>query len=49
MSGAIPIQQTYAYRQAYDLMANYKTDRAGRESHQKIDPETGEVIIEDDK
>lgn len=49
MSGAIPIQQTYAYRQAYDLMANYKTDRAGRESHQKIDPEIGEVIIEDDK
>lgn len=33
MSGSIPIQQTYAYKQAYDLMANYRTDRAGRDNH----------------
>lgn len=49
MSGAIPIQQTYAYRQAYDLMANYRTDRNGRESHQKIDPITGEVLTEEEE
>lgn len=34
MSGSIPIQQTYAYKQAYDLMANCRTDRAGREGHE---------------
>lgn len=33
MGGGIPIQQTYAYKQAYDLMANCRTDRAGREGH----------------
>ena len=48
MSGTIPIQQTCAYRQAYDLMANFRTDRAGRETDQKIDPETGEVITEEE-
>lgn len=34
MSGSIPIQQTYAYKQAYDLMANCRTDRAGRDGHE---------------
>ena len=34
MIGSIPIQQTYAYKQAYDLMANCRTDRAGREGHE---------------
>lgn len=34
MGGNIPIQQTYAYKQAYDLMANCRTDRAGREGHE---------------
>lgn len=48
MSGSIPIQQTYAYRQAYELMANFGTNRAGRKGHQKIDPETGEVIVSED-
>ena len=42
MGGVIPIQQTYAFRQAYDLMAQYRTDRGGRSGHE-IDPETGEV------
>lgn len=48
LNGAVPIQQTYAYRQAYDLMANYKTDRGGKEGHQKIDPTTGEVLLEEE-
>lgn len=34
MGGNIPIQQTYAYKQAYDLMANCRTDRAGRDGHE---------------
>lgn len=34
IGGSIPIQQTYAYKQAYDLMANCRTDRAGREGHE---------------
>jgi hypothetical protein len=49
LSGSIPIQQTYAYRQAYELMANFRTNRAGREGHQKIDPETGELIPDDEE
>lgn len=49
LSGAIPIQQTYAYRQAFDLMANYKTDRAGRVSHQNINSDTVEIMDEDTK
>jgi hypothetical protein len=47
LNGAIPVQQTFAYRQAYELMANFKTNRAGREGHEKIDSETGEIIPED--
>lgn len=34
MGGGIPIQQTYAYKQAYDLMANCRTDRADRDGHE---------------
>lgn len=34
LSGSIPIQQTYAYRQAFDLMANYGTDRGGKNGHE---------------
>lgn len=48
MSGQIPVQQVYAYKQTYDMILNYldRTHRDGRETHQKIDIETGEVIIE---
>ena len=49
LTGTIPIQQTFAYRQAFELMANCRTDRAGRESHQKIDLETGELLTGDEK
>lgn len=49
MNGSIPIQQTYAYREAYSLMANFKTDRADRKGHQNIDPDTGEILDEEDK
>lgn len=43
IKGSIPIQQTFAYKQAYDLMANFRTNRAGKKGHEDIDPETGEV------
>lgn len=49
LGGSIPIQQTYAYMQAYQLMAQYRTDRGGRTGHEEedakeVNPETGEVI-----
>ena len=45
LAGAIPIQQTYGYKQAYDLMSHYKTYRNGRNNHeQNIDKDTGEII-----
>ena len=47
LGGSIPIQQTFAYRQAYDLMARFKTDRAARTGHQKVDPNTGEIVYDD--
>lgn len=43
VNGQIPIQQTYAYRQAYDLMAEYRVERNGKPGHD-IDPETGETL-----
>lgn len=49
MNGSIPIQQTYAYREAYALMSNFNTNRNGKEGHQKIDPITGELIEEEPK
>lgn len=50
MTGQIPIQQVYAFRQSYDLIDNYKarTQRNGRDTHQKIDPDTGELITEEE-
>ena len=42
-TGQIPIQQCYAFKQAYDTIANY-TFRNGRQSHQNIDTETGEIL-----
>lgn len=47
-SGIVPIQQTYAYKQAYELMSNFRTDRNGRKGHQQIDEETGEILEEDE-
>lgn len=48
MGGGIPIQQTYAYREAYNLMAQFRTDRGGRAGHE-IDPVTGEVLTPPEK
>lgn len=42
MGGSIPVQQTYAYREAYLLMAQFRTDRAGKLGHE-IDSDTGEL------
>ena len=41
MRGQIPIQQVYAYRQAFDMISSYseRTNRNGRETHQKNDIE----------
>ena len=45
MGGSIPIQQTYAYRQAYELMSHYKLDRGDNTTHTPLcDPMTGEII-----
>ena len=45
INGLIPIQQVYAYKQAYDIMTLSLTDRNGRQGHEeKIDEETGEII-----
>lgn len=47
MSGAIPVQQVHAFLQAYQLMASFRTDRAGREGHECFDPDTGELKTPD--
>nr|CRY96020.1 hypothetical protein [uncultured prokaryote] len=49
MSGVVPIQQTYAYREAYGLMSAYATNRAGNEGHEEINPDTGEIIMTNEK
>lgn len=48
MTGQIPVQQVYAYKQTYDMILSYldRTQRNGRDTHQKIDPDTGELITE---
>ena len=44
MSGQIPVQQVYAYQRAYDIInGHYTTNRNGREGHQSVDPNTGEL------
>lgn len=45
--GQIPVQQVYAFQRTYEMLQNYATFRAERETHQKIDPNSGEVILED--
>lgn len=47
--GQIPVQQVYAFRQTYDLLQAYYTNRNGRQTHQKIDPDTGELLNEYEK
>lgn len=39
ISGQIPVQQVYAYKQTYDMILSYldRTYRAGRDTHQKTD------------
>ena len=50
MTGQIPVQQVYAFRQAYDMINGFlHTERNGRKTHQIVDPETGEVITEDEQ
>lgn len=49
MKGQIPVQQVYAFQKTYEMLQNYTTYRNGRESHQKIDPDTGEIMDEDTK
>ena len=51
MTGQIPVQQVYAYKQTYDMILNYldRTQRNGRETHQKIDPDTGELLTEEEE
>lgn len=44
MSGSIPVQQTYAYHQAYNLMSNFVTNRNDRTGHEGVDPDTGELL-----
>lgn len=41
--GIVPLQQTYAWQRAHELLTAYKTNRANRPGHE-IDPETGELI-----
>ena len=49
MNGQIPVQQVYAYKQTYDMILDYfyRTYRNGRQSHQNVDTETGEIITEE--
>ena len=48
INGQIPIQQVYAYRVAYELMSNHNhTNRNGRQSHQRVNVDTGEIISDD--
>ena len=48
MTGQVPVQQVYAYKQAFDMIANFsdQTNRNGRETHQRVDMETGELLDE---
>lgn len=48
MNGFIPVQQVYAYKQAYDIMSlGDTTERNGKQGHEpKIDEDTGEIIDE---
>lgn len=45
LTGCIPIQQTYAYKQAYDILANSCTFRNGSHGHEFTDPDTGEIRL----
>lgn len=48
-SGQVPIQQIGAYEKAYCLMTEH-LNRNGRETHSpKLDAQTGEIIIEEQK
>lgn len=51
ITGQIPVQQVYAYKQTYDMILSYldRTQRNGRGTHQIVDPETGEILIEYEK
>lgn len=42
--GQIPVQQVYAFRQAFSLLQEYHTERNGRISHQNVNPDTGELL-----
>lgn len=44
--GQIPIQQINQYLTAYDLLCSRSTSRNGREGHENVDIETGEILGE---
>lgn len=45
-SGIVPLQQTYAWEKAFDILSSNSTNRNGRDGHEEhnVDAETGEVI-----
>lgn len=51
MTGQVPVQQVYAYKQTYEMISRYyeRTQRNGRKTHQVVDLETGEILIEEER
>ena len=43
MRGQIPVQQVYAFQKTYGMLQTY-TYRNGRDTHQYIDEDTGEIL-----
>lgn len=46
-SGIVPLQQTYAWEKAYEILTQNSTFRNGRDGHEDVDVLTGEVISDD--
>ena len=43
MRGQIPVQQVYAFQKTYGMLQTY-TFRNGRDTHQNVDEDTGEIL-----
>ena len=43
-TGQVPVQQIFAFEKAYNVLSGTDTYRNGRTTHQRIDPETGEIL-----
>lgn len=43
MRGQIPVQQVYAFQKTYGMLQTY-TIRNGRDTHQNVDEDTGEIL-----